>query len=107
MVKHEYIVTCLSVAIGFAFVGLSRLLDPFWFSARITLLLAIICFVPAGLVLLAHVRQDWFGGLRWDKSNDVWTTRRSPKVERVEIVVMSLLWSLILIALVILVLSRS
>jgi hypothetical protein len=108
MVKHQYKVMCASVVVGFIFVGLFRLLGSSWFLARLALLLAIIGFVPAGLVLLAHLRENLFGGFCWDKSDIAWTTRRSPKVERVEVTAMSVPWSVIFIfvIVVIFVLSR-
>ena len=57
-------------------VGIYHLLAASWFLSRLSLLPAIISFVPAVLVLLAHVRE--YGPfLVWDRSSVVLTTRRS------------------------------
>ena len=99
---------CASMAVGFVFLEIFHLLGSSSFSARLALLLGIISFVPAGLVLLAHLRENWFGGFWWDPSNKAWTTRRSKIAERVEITVAAVLWSLIFVfvVVVIFVLSR-
>jgi hypothetical protein len=92
---------CLLV-VGILLIRIYRLLVTSWFFSRLSLLLAIIRFAPAGLVVLAHFRA--LGGLWWwDKSDVVWTTRRSRKVEKVELVVMSVLWSLIFIFVIVLI----
>lgn len=98
MVKNQYKVLCASLAVGFVSLGLFRLLTAYWFLDRLALLFAVIGFVPAGLVVLAHGRETFLGGFRWDTSNRVWATRRSPKTERMELILVIVLWSLILIA---------
>jgi len=96
MVKHQYKVMSISLVVGFVWVGIYRLIAASWFFSRLSLLLAIISFVPAGLVLLVHGRE--FGPfLWWDKSNVVLTTRRPRKLERVELVVMAVLWTAIFV----------
>ncbi|MGH9511468.1 MAG: hypothetical protein ACRD2U_04970 [Terriglobales bacterium] len=78
-----------------------------WFFSRLTLLLAIISFVPAGLVVLVHGRE--IGPfLWWDRSNRVLTTRRPRKLEKAEFTVMVVLWAVIFVfvVVVIFVLSR-
>ena len=107
MVKHQYKVMSVSLVVGFVWVGIHHLLATSWLVSRLSLLLAIISFVPAGLVLLVHGRE--FGPfLWWDKSNVVLTTRRPRKLERVEFAVMAVLWAAIFVfvAVVIFVLSR-
>jgi len=107
MVKHQYKVMSVSLVVGFVWVGIHHLLATSWFVSRLSLLLAIISFVPAGLVLLIHGRE--FGPfLWWDKSNVVLTTRRPRKLERVEFAVMAVLWAAIFVfvAVVVFVLSR-
>jgi hypothetical protein len=87
---------CLSVVGGVALIRIYRLLAASWFFSRLTLLLAIVSFVPAGLVVLAHLREAgpfmW-----WDESNVVLETRRSPKTERIELVVLGVLASVVLV----------
>jgi hypothetical protein len=107
MVKHQYKVMSVSLVGGFVWVGIYHLLATSWFFSRLSLLLAIISFVPAGLVFLVHGRE--FGHfLWWDKSNVVLTTHRPRKLERVEFVVMAVLWTAIFVfvVFVIFVLSR-
>jgi hypothetical protein len=100
MVKHQYKVMCVSLVVGIVLIGIYRLLITSWFFSRLSLLLAIISFVPAGLVVLTHLRS--FGRLLWwDKSNVVLTTRRSPKVENIELVVLGVLASVILVFVII------
>ncbi len=100
MVKHQYKVMCVSLVVGIVLIGIYRLLITAWFFSRLSLLLAIISFVPAGLVVLTHLRS--FGRLLWwDKSNVVLTTRRSPKVENIELVVLGVLASVILVFVII------
>lgn len=109
MVLHQYKVLPASVALGSLLAFVYRWLSLPWFLSRLILLLTIIAFVPAGLVLLAHLREFWIGrGFWWDKSDVVWTTYRSRRVEKVEIIVMSVLWSLIFlfVIVVIFILSR-
>jgi hypothetical protein len=75
MVKHQYKVMLVSVVVGTVWVGIHHLLAASWFFSRLSLLLAIISFAPAGLVFLIHGRE--FGPfLWWDRSNPVLTTRR-------------------------------
>src|SRR6266404_6293396 len=74
MVKHQYKVMALSVCFGLAWVGIYHLAAKSWFFSRLSVLIAIICFVPAGIVVLIHGRE--FGPfLWWDRSNRVLTTR--------------------------------
>lgn len=94
MIAHQYKVLFVSVVIGMIWVGPYYLLEDSWFLSRLTLLLAIISFVPAGLVVLIHGREAG-PFLWWDRSNTVLTTRRSPKVEKIELVVMTVLWTII------------
>jgi hypothetical protein len=107
MVKHQYRILCVSLAVGIALIGIYRLLVTSWFFSRLSLLLAIISFIPAGLVVLAHLRE--LGPFMWwDKSDVVLRTRRSPNVEKAELVVLGVLASVILvfIILVVFVFSR-
>ena len=107
IVKHQYKVLSASLFVGFMWIGIYHLLVKSWFFSRLSLLLTIICFVPAGLVLLVHLRA--FGTmLWWDKSNVVLTTRRPRKIEKLEIIAMAALWTIIFgfVIVVIFVLSR-
>jgi hypothetical protein len=84
----------MSVVLGLCFLGLFRLLRLRFIFARLALLFAVISWVPAGLVILAHLRE--FGRFWWwDKSNAAWTTRRSRKAEKAELIVLTVLWSFI------------
>ena len=100
MVKHQYKVMSVSLVVGFMWIGIYHLLATSWFFSRLSLLLAIISFVPAGLVLLVHGRAVgrffW-----WDRSNVVLTTRRPRKLERVEFIVMAFLWTVIFVFIVV------
>jgi hypothetical protein len=81
VVRHPYQVLSISLAVGFMWVGIYRLFATSWFFARLSLLLAMMSFVPSGLVLLVHMREA--GPLMWwDNSNVVLTTRRSCKLEK-------------------------
>jgi len=98
MARNQYTILPASVALGLLLALVYRLLSLPWFLSRLLLLFTIITFVPAGLVVLAHVRErfgplGWY--LAWEDSDAAWTTRRSRPVERIEIIVMSVLWSLI------------
>ena len=96
MLDHQYKVLAASVCVGLAWVGIYHLFSKSWFLSRLILLIAIICFVPAGLVALIHGRE--FGPfLWWDRSNVVLTTRRSPKMEKGELILMAILWSIIFV----------
>ena len=100
MVKHQYKVMALSVCFGLAWVGIYHLSAKSWFFSRLSLLIAIICFVPAGIVVLIHGRE--FGHfLWWDRSNKVLTTRRPRKVEKAEFILMAILWSIIFVFVVV------
>jgi|SRR5215467_4277468 len=100
ILKHQYKVLCISLLVGFMWVGIHQLLAASWFFSRLSLLLAIVSFVPAGLVVLIHGRE--FGPfLWWDRSNVVLTTRRPRKLERVEFAVMAVLWAAIFVFLVV------
>src|ERR1017187_6266996 len=90
MAKHQYKVLAASVCVWLAWVGIYRLVSKSWFFSRLSLLIAIICFVPAGVVLVIHGRE--FGPfLWWDTSNEVLTTRRSRKLEKAEFILMTIL----------------
>jgi hypothetical protein len=99
-----------SIIVGCTLSLVHHLLAFSWFFSRITLLIAVVAFVPAGCVLLAHLRERFLLGwyFDWDNSNRAWTTRRSPKVEKIELILLGALSSVILIflILVIFVLSR-
>jgi hypothetical protein len=100
MVKHQYKVMCVSLVAGFVWVAIHYLLAASWFFSRLSLLLAIICFVPAALVVLVHGRE--FGPfLWWDRSNVVLTTRRPRKLEKAEVAVMVALWAVIFVFVVV------
>jgi hypothetical protein len=100
MAKHQYKVMALSVCFGLAWVGIYHLFAKSWFFSRLSLLIAIICFVPSGIVVLIHGRE--FGPfLWWDRSNRVLTTRRPPKVEKAEFILMAILWSIIFVFVVV------
>ena len=105
MVKHQYKVMFASIVMGLIWVGAYHLLAASWFFSRLSLLLAIISFVPAGLVVLAHGRE--LGPfLWWDRSNVVFTTRRPRKLERLELTLMAILWGAIFIAVVVVIFLR-
>lgn len=75
MVKHQYKAMFASIVVGLIWVGVYHFLADSWFFSRLSLLLAIISFVPAGLVVLVHGRE--LGRFMWwDRSNVVLTTRR-------------------------------
>ncbi len=102
MVKHQYKVLLVSMIVGLMWIGVCRLLAASWFFSRLSLLLAIISFVPAGLVLLIHGRE--LGPiLWWDRSNVVLTTRRSRRTEKIELTVMAVLWAVIFVFVVVVV----
>ena len=94
MLKHQYKVLPTSLLAGFMWVGAYQLLATSWFFSRLSIFLAIISFVPAALVFLVHGRE--LGPfLWWDRSNVVLTTRRPRKLERAELIVMAVLWTVI------------
>jgi len=100
MLQHQYKVMFVSVCVGLVWVGIYRLVATSWFFSRLSLLIAIICFVPAGIVVLIHGRE--FGPfLWWDRSNRVLTTRRSRKLETAEFILMVVLWSIIFVFVVV------
>jgi len=105
MVRHQYKLMFASIVMGLIWVGVYHLLVASWFFSRLSLLLAIISFVPAGLVVLVHGRE--LGPfLWWDRSNVVLTTRRPRKLERLEITVMAVLWGAIFVAVIVVVFLR-
>jgi hypothetical protein len=106
MLKHQYKVMFVSLVVGFLWVGIHHVLAASWFFSRLSSLLAIIGFVPAGLVVLIHGRA--FGHFLWRGTSDVvLTTRRPRKLEGVEFVVMAVLWAAIfLFVVVVILLSR-
>jgi hypothetical protein len=90
----------VSVVVGLVWIAIYRLLVTSWFFSRLSLLLAIMSFVPAALVFLIHGRE--LGPfLWWDKSNVVLTTRQRPKVEKFELVIMTALWAIIFVFVVV------
>lgn len=96
MLKHQYKVMAVSICVGLAWTGIYHLAARSWFFSRVSILIAIICFVPAGIVVVIHGRE--FGPfLYWDRSNIVLITRRSRKLERTELILMGVLWSIILV----------
>jgi len=99
MVKYQYHVMVTSLAMGFVFVGVYSLLEAYWFLSRLTLLVGIVAFTPAAIVAFTHLRE--LGPfLYWTSSNSEWTMRRSRKTEKVELWLLSLLWSLIFLAVI-------
>jgi hypothetical protein len=99
MVEHQYKLMFASIVMGLIWVGVYHLVAASWFFSRLSLLFAIISFVPAGLVVLAHGRE--LGPFMcWDSSNVALTTRRPRKVERLELAVMVVLWGAIFLAVV-------
>jgi len=97
LLKHQYKVLFVSLAVGFVWIEIYRLLAGSWFWSGLSLLFAILSFFPAGLIFLIHGRE--LGPfLWWSTSNEVLTTRRSPGVERFEIKTMAVLWAIIFIA---------
>lgn len=100
MLKHQYKMMFVSVCLGLAWVGIYHLAARSWFFSRLSLLIAIICFVSAGIVVLIHGRE--FGPfLWWDRSNRVLTTRRPRKLEKTEFILMTFLWSIIFVFVVV------
>jgi hypothetical protein len=106
MLDHQYKVLAASVCVGLAWVGIYHLVSTSWFLSRLILLIAIICFVPAGLVVLIHGRESG-PFLWWDRSNVVLTTRRSPKLEKAEFILMAVLWSIVFVFVVVVILFLS
>ncbi len=105
MVKHQYKVMFASIVMGLIWAALYHLLAASWFFSRLSLLLAIISFVPAGLVVLVHGRE--LGPfLWWDRSNVVLTTRRPRKLERLELTLMAVLWGAIFLAVIVVIFWR-
>jgi hypothetical protein len=105
MVKHQYEVMFASIVMGLIWVGAYHSLAASWLFSRLSLLLAIISFVPAGLVVLAHLRE--LGPFMWwDRSNVVLTARRSRKVERLELTVVVVLWGAIFVAVIVVIFWR-
>jgi len=105
MVRHQYKVLFASIVMGLIWVSVYRFLSASWFFSRLSLLLAIISFVPAGLVVLAHGRElgpfVW-----WDRSNVVLTARRPRKLGRLELTVMAVLWGAIFVAIIVVIFWR-
>lgn len=107
MLKYQYRVMAASLVVGFVWIGIYQLVLASWFFSRFSILMAIISFVPAALVALIHGRGIG-SALWWDPSNVVLTTRRSPRLEELELIVMAVLWTVIFgfVGLVIFLLSR-
>jgi hypothetical protein len=107
MLQYQYEVMWSSLAVGLVFIVAHRLSGTSWFLSRLTLLLAILGFVPAGLVFLAHIRETWiFNFIWWDNSNVAWTTYRSPRLETIEVIVMIILWSIIRLSVIAIIFSK-
>jgi hypothetical protein len=106
MVKHQYKVMLVSLAVGVMWVGIHHLVAASWLFSRLSLLLAVVSFVPAGLVVLVHGRElgPFFW---WDRSNVVLTTRRPRRLEKVEFAVMVVLWAAIFVFVVVVIFSFS
>ena len=105
MVEHQYKVMFASIAMGLIWVGVYHFLAASWFFSRLSLLLAIISLVPAGLVVLVHGRE--LGPFMWwDRSNVVLTTRRPRKLERLELTVVVVLWGVIFAAVIVVIFWR-
>lgn len=95
ILDYQYHVMFASLAIGFICVGAYIVLEPYWFLSWLILLLTILVFVPAAIVVFAHLRETLIGHfLYWDPSNRLWTKRRSPKTEKIEVTILTVLWSL-------------
>jgi hypothetical protein len=100
MLKYQYKVMFVSIVLGLVWLGVYRLLASSWFYSRLSILLAVISFSPAALVCLIHGRE--LGPFMWwDRSNVVLTTRRSPKLEKIELTIVSVLWAVIFIFVVV------
>lgn len=101
ILDYQYHVMFASLAIGFICVGAYIVLEPYWFLSRLILLLTILVFLPAAIVVFAHLRETLIGHfLYWDPSNRLWTKRRSPKTEKIEVIILTVLWSLIFLLVV-------
>jgi Mn2+/Fe2+ NRAMP family transporter len=96
MLDYQYHVMCVSLVVGFMLVGAYELMQVHWFLSRLLLLLAILGFVPAAVVIFSHSRSVG-SGYYWNASNVEWTTRRSRRTEKIEVIILSVLWSLIFI----------
>lgn len=107
MLEYQYPVMFSSLALGFTLVSTSRFLAGHWILSRLILLLGIIVFAPAGIVTMAHLRETWITRyFYWEWSNRLWTTRRSSRTEKIELIVLSVLWSVILLFVVYAVFQR-
>lgn len=100
MLKHQYQIMFASIIVGLIWFEVYHLLTAFWFFSRLSLLVAIISFVPAALVCLIHLREAG-PFLWWDKRNVVLTTRRPPKLEKIELTTMVVLWAAIFVFVVV------
>ena len=95
LIKHQYKMLCVSLLVGFLFIKLHYILIAFWFLSQLSVFFAVVAFLPALLVLLAHGRE--FGPfLWWDTSNIVLTTRRSRRVEKTELQLLAVLLAIVL-----------
>lgn len=107
ILEYQYHVMFASLVIGFICVGAYIVFEPHWFLSRLILLLTILVFAPAAVVVLAHLRETLIGGfLYWDPSNRLWTKRRSSKTEKIEVMVLTALWSLIFLFVIYVVFHR-
>lgn len=96
ILDYQYHAMFASLAIGFICVGAYIVVERYWFLSRLILLLTILVFVPAAVVVFAHLRETLIGHfLYWDPSNRLWTRRRSPKTEKIEVIILTVLWLLI------------
>jgi hypothetical protein len=98
MVDNQYKVMCVSLAAGLVFVSIYNYFDFWWVLSRIVLAFTVIAFLPAVLVILAHFRENWLGGMWWDTRDVAWTTRRSRDTETTELFIAIVLWSMIALA---------
>jgi len=96
MLGNQYKVMAVSLAVGFALVLVYDRIVVWWVFSRGLLALTVAAFIPAALVILAHLRETWIGGFCWWDSRDTaWTTRRSKRFEKIELVVVITVWSVI------------
>jgi hypothetical protein len=56
MLEHQYKVMWASLAVGMVFVCIYNFLNLWLVLSRVVLALAVITLIPAGLVVLAHMR---------------------------------------------------
>jgi len=107
MLDYQYHVMFASLALGLIFVAAYEVFQAHWLLSRLIVLFTILVFTPAAVVIMAHLREHWIGrGFYWDSSDRLWTDHRSAKTEKIELIVLVFLWSLIFLAVVIVVFLR-